>query len=116
MLFAAQQAPGKAGEEERVLRVLMPLRLSLGAAGSPLGCQCTPTPQGAEAELLRFAWDEPLEHSSSPTWEKAPLVSVKAQSVVMEKGAAFHAGSPLPCQHQAKVRDLKEQRAALHRH
>lgn len=56
--------------------MLLPLRLSLGAAGSPLGCQRAPTPQCAEAELLGAAWDEPLEHSSSPTWEKAPLVSV----------------------------------------
>lgn len=74
-----------------------------------LGCQRAPTPQCAEAELLGAAWDEPLEHSSSPTWEKAPLVSVKAQSVVMERGVAFHAGSHLPCQHQAKARNPVEQ-------
>lgn len=104
-LFEPHQAPGKAQGGQWVLRVLLPLRLSLGAAGSPLGAGVSPHPgvqgqrrSGPQA-VLKF----------HPQLGKGTSGKCKSTICGDWRGVALHSGSLLPCQHRAKARDPEEQ-------
>lgn len=99
------QAPGKAQGGQWVLRVLLPLRLSLGAAGSPLGAGVSPHPgvqgqhrSGPQA-VLKF----------HPQLGKGTSGKCKSTICGDWRGVTLHSGSLLPCQHRAKARDPEEQ-------
>lgn len=61
------QAPGKAWEGQWVLRVLLPLRLSLGAAGSPLGAGVRPHPGVQGQRRSGLCYDRPPSCAQVPS-------------------------------------------------